>query len=46
MIHFAIGLAGNYHVTVGRLYKYLYAYFKADLVSGKLTLDEAAMLVE
>ena len=46
IIHFAIWLEGNYHVTVGRFDKYMYPYFKADLDSGKITLDEAAMLVE
>jgi formate C-acetyltransferase len=46
IIHFALWLEGNYHVTVGRFDKYMYPYFKSDLDSGKLTLDEAAMLVE
>lgn len=46
IIHFALWLEGNYHVTVGRFDKYMYPYFKADIDSGKLSLDEAAMLVE
>lgn len=46
IIHFALWLEGNYHVTVGRFDKYMYPYFKADIDSGKLSLHEAALLVE
>ena len=45
IIHFALWLEGNYHVTVGRFDKYMYPYFKADIDSGVLTKNEAFELL-
>lgn len=45
IIHFALWLEGNYHVTVGRFDKYMYPYFKADIDSGALTKTDAFELL-
>ena len=46
VIHFALWLEGNYHVTVGRFDKYMRPYYEKDIKDGKLTKAEAAVLVE
>ena len=46
IVHFALWLEGNYHVTVGSFDRYMYPYYKADIDSGKLTKEEAYDLVE
>ncbi len=46
IVHFALWLEGNYHVTVGSFDRYMYPYYKADIEAGKLTADEAYALVE
>ncbi len=46
IVHFALWLEGNYHVTVGSFDRYMYPYYQADLQSGKLTKEEAYDLVE
>ena len=46
IVHFALWLEGNYHVTVGSFDRYMYPYYQADIQSGKLTKDEAYALVE
>ena len=42
ILHFALWLEGDYHVTVGRFDKYVYPYLAADIESG--VLDEATAL--
>ena len=46
IVHFALWLEGNYHVTVGALDRYMYPYYQADILSGRLTQAEADDLVE
>ena len=46
IVHFALWLEGNYHVTVGSFDRYMYPYYKADIESGKLTKEEAYDLLE
>lgn len=46
IIHFALWLEGNYHVTVGRFDEYTYPYYKKDLEEGRLTAEEAESLIE
>ena len=46
ILHFALWLEGNYHMTVGRFDRYVYPYLKADLESGALDEDEALDLLE
>ena len=46
ILHFVMWLGGNYHNTVGRVDQYMYPYFKADLVSGRLTKDSALEWLE
>lgn len=46
IVHFALWLEGNYHVTVGNFDRYMYPYYKADIDSGKLTKEEAYDLLE
>ncbi len=47
IVHFALWLEGNYHVTVGSFDRYMYPYYKADVESGVLTKDQAYdLLVE
>lgn len=46
ILHFALWLEGNYHITVGRFDQYMYPYLQADLEKGRLTEDEAYELVK
>ncbi|MBO4979795.1 MAG: pyruvate formate-lyase [Clostridia bacterium] len=46
ILHFALWLEGNYHVTVGRFDKYMYPYLKADIEKGILDEASALALVE
>ncbi len=46
IVHFALWLEGNYHITVGRFDVYMYPYLKSDLEKGVLTEDEAFELLE
>lgn len=46
ILHFALWLEGNYHITVGRLDQYLYPYFKKDLDAGLYTEESALALLE
>ena len=45
VLHYALWLEGNYHVTVGRFDKHMYPYLKNDLEQGIITEDEAFDLV-
>ena len=46
IVHFALWLVGNYHVTVGSFDRYMYPYYQADIQSGKLTKEQAYDLLE
>lgn len=46
ILHYSVWLEGDYHNTVGRFDQYMYPYFKADIESGKLTRESAAVLIE
>lgn len=46
IVHFALWLEGNYHVTVGSFDRYMYPYYLADVSSGKLTNEQAYELVK
>lgn len=46
IVHFALWLEGNYHVTVGSFDRYMYSYYANDIASGRLTKAEADDLVE
>lgn len=46
IIHFALWLEGNYHVTVGRFDKYMYPYLRADMEKGIYTEETALELIE
>ena len=45
ILHFALWLEGNYHVTVGRFDKHIYPYLKNDMEKGIITEDEALDLL-
>lgn len=45
ILHYALWLEGNYHVTVGRFDKHVYPYLKNDIENGIITEDEAFDLV-
>ena len=46
ILHFALWLEGNYHMTVGRFDKYIYPYLKADMENGIQTRESALELLE
>jgi formate C-acetyltransferase len=46
IIHFALWLEGNYHVTVGRFDQYMYPYLQHDLEAGIHTEESALALLE
>lgn len=46
IVHFALWLEGNYHVTIGSFDRYMYPYYQADIESGKLTKEQAYDLLE
>lgn len=46
ILHFALWLEGNYHVTVGRFDQFMWPYLQADLAEGRLTEAEAYGLVK
>ena len=46
IVHFALWLEGNYHVTLGSFDRYMYPYYKADIDAGRLTREEAYELLE
>lgn len=46
IIHYALWLEGNYHVTVGSFDRYMYPYYQRDIESGVLTKEQAENLVE
>lgn len=46
ILHYSLWLEGNYHNTVGRFDKNMYAYLKEDLEKGVLTKDSALELLE
>ena len=41
VLHFALWLEGDYHVTVGRFDQYMYLYYKQDRDNGVYTKEEA-----
>ena len=41
VLHFALWLEGDYHVTVGRFDQYMYPYYKQDRDNGVYTREEA-----
>ncbi len=46
IVHFALWLEGNYHVTVGRFDQYMYPYLKTDMDKGLYTEETALALLE
>ncbi len=46
ILHFALWLEGNYHITVGRFDQYMYPYLKADMDKGLYTEKTALELLE
>ena len=46
ILHYALWLEGNYHNTIGRFDKYMYAYLKADMEKGVYTEETALELLE
>lgn len=46
IIHYSLWLEGNYHNTIGRFYKYIYPYLKADMQKGIYTEETALELLE
>lgn len=46
IIHYALWLEGNYHVTIGSFDRYMYPYYLRDIESGVLTKEQAENLVE
>lgn len=46
IVHFAMWLEGNYHITTGRFDQYMYPYLKADMEKGLYTEETALDLVE
>ncbi len=46
IIHFALWLEGNYHITVGSFDRYMYSYYIKDIKNGILSKTEAESLVE
>ena len=41
VLHFALWIEGDYHITVGRFDQYMYPYYKKDIDSGIYTQEEA-----
>ena len=46
ILHFTMWCEGDYHNTLGRFDQYMYPYFKADLDTGRETMDSALELLE
>ncbi len=46
ILHFALWLEGNYHVTCGRFDQYMWPYLQQDLESGQLDRAAALELLE
>ena len=46
IVHFALWLEGNYHVTIGRFDQYMYPYLQADMERGLYTEETALILLE
>lgn len=46
ILHYALWLEGNYHVTIGRFDKYIYPYLKNDIEKGIYTKESALELLE
>ncbi len=46
ILHFALWLEGNYHITVGRFDQYMWPYLEADLKEGRLTEETALELLK
>ncbi len=46
IVHYALWLEGNYHVTVGSFDRYMYPYYKNDIDKGVLTEEQAYLLLE
>lgn len=46
ILHFALWLEGDNHVTVGRFDKHMYSYLKADMDNGVHTEETALALLE
>jgi len=45
LLHAVVWLSGHYHVGLGRFDQYMWPYLKADLDSGRLTIEEAEELL-
>ncbi len=41
VLHFALWLEGDYHVTIGRFDQYMYPYYRHDVDTGILSREEA-----
>lgn len=46
VLHFVLWATDAYHCTVGRFDQYMYPFYKADIDAGRLTDEEALVLVE
>lgn len=46
LVHYCLWASFNYHNTLGRLDQYLYAYYRQDIDTHRLTKDEALELIE
>lgn len=46
IVHFALWLEGNYHVTIGAFDRYMYPYYKNDIDNGIIDQDQAYLLLE
>lgn len=46
VLHYAMWCEGEYHCGLGRIDQYLYPYYAADLLAGRLTAAEALEWIE
>ncbi|OQA79068.1 MAG: Benzylsuccinate synthase alpha subunit [Tenericutes bacterium ADurb.Bin239] len=46
LLNFTLWLNANKHNTLGRFDQYMYPYFKKDIESGRLTKEEAFVLIQ
>lgn len=46
IMHYALWLEGNYHITIGRFDQYMYPYFHKDICNGTLSMSQAQELLE
>ena len=41
VLHFALWIEGDYHITIGRFDQYMYPYYQKDIEAGVYTREEA-----